>query len=56
MRLVNVLDKAGSYALQEHGDMLIEQVDGDPDNVVGLPLRRLLAELALFLRPGEKPA
>ena len=46
MRLVNVLDKAGSYALQEHGDMLVERVDGDPDNVVGLPLGRLKRELA----------
>lgn len=46
LRLVNVLDKAGSYALQEHGDMLVARVDGDPDNVVGLPLARLAARLA----------
>ena len=46
MRLVDVLDKAGSYALQEHGDMLVERVDGDGDNVVGLPLGRLKRELA----------
>ena len=49
LRRVDVLDKAGSYALQEHGDMLVERVDGDADNVVGLPLGRLaglLAELA----------
>ena len=46
LQRVNVLDKAGSYALQEHGEMLIELVDGDPDNVVGLPLGRLAAELA----------
>ena len=46
MRRVDVLDKAGSYALQEHGEMLIDRVEGDPDNVVGLPLRRLAAELA----------
>ena len=43
---VNVLDKAGSYALQEHGDMLISEVRGDLDNVVGLPLGRLAGELA----------
>ena len=48
MRRVDVLDKAGSYALQEHGDMLIERVDGDPDNVVGLPLRRLASDLLTF--------
>ena len=46
MRLVNVLDKAGSYALQEHGEMFVDRVDGDPDNVVGLPLGRLRRELA----------
>ena len=49
MERVNVLDKAGSYALQEHGDMLIEKVEGDADNVVGLPLGRLAAELGELL-------
>lgn len=38
---VNVLDKAGAYALQEHGDMIIESCIGEPENVVGLPLERL---------------
>ncbi len=47
LELVSVLDKAGAYALQEHGDMLIERVDGDPDNVVGLPLKRLYNELSV---------
>ena len=50
MRRVNVLDKAGSYALQEHGDMIVAQVSGDPDNVVGLPLARLAAELEKLRR------
>ena len=45
---VNVLDKAGSYAIQEHGDMLVEALDGELENVIGLPLRRLAAELAEF--------
>lgn len=35
---VHVLDKAGAYAIQEHGEMLIERIDGDRNNVVGLPL------------------
>ena len=49
MRRVNVLDKAGSYALQEHGGMIVEKVEGDADNVVGLPLGRLAAELKTLL-------
>ena len=43
--LVDVLDKAGAYALQEHGDMLIESVCGDADNVVGLPTARVVKML-----------
>ena len=46
MSKVNVMDKAGSYAVQEHGDMIIEEVRGDYDNVVGLPMSQLLAKLA----------
>lgn len=41
LSLVDVLDKAGSYALQEHGELLISSVSGDADNVVGLPLSEL---------------
>lgn len=36
---VNVLDKAGAYALQECPELIIESVIGDPENVIGLPLR-----------------
>lgn len=35
---VNVLDKAGSYAAQEFGSMIIEKIDGAFDNVMGLPV------------------
>ncbi|MDD3118009.1 MAG: Maf family protein [Victivallales bacterium] len=34
---VHVLDKAGAYALQEHGDMLVAGIVGPADNVIGLP-------------------
>ncbi|MFO7291487.1 MAG: Maf family protein [Actinomycetes bacterium] len=40
------LDKAGAYALQGRGAVLVESIEGHPTTVVGLPLpatRRLLA-------------
>ncbi|NNC89123.1 MAG: septum formation protein Maf [Akkermansiaceae bacterium] len=42
---VEVLDKAGAYAIQEHGDMLVDKIEGEYDNVVGLPVTRVCAEL-----------
>lgn len=41
VRDVNVLDKAGAYAIQEHGEDIIESIDGSLTNVVGLPVERL---------------
>ncbi|MEI9999847.1 MAG: Maf family protein [Verrucomicrobiota bacterium] len=38
---VHVLDKAGAYALQEHGDWLVERIEGSRDNILGLPTERL---------------
>lgn len=43
---VHVLDKAGAYAAQEHGDRIIERMEGSWSNVVGLPLERLERHLA----------
>ena len=45
MSLVHVYDKAGAYAIQEHGDLIIERFEGDLDNVIGLPVTRLLQVL-----------
>ena len=42
---VDVLDKAGAYALQERGELLVEAVEGSRSNVVGLPVERTLAAL-----------
>ena len=42
---VDVIDKAGSYAIQEHGEMLVEKVEGSFENVVGLPVDRVVQEL-----------
>jgi septum formation protein len=38
---VNVLDKAGAYAVQQHGEWIIERVEGSRHNVVGLPTEAL---------------
>jgi septum formation protein len=42
---VDPLDKAGAYGIQEHGEMLVEAIDGAFDNVMGLPVARLLGVL-----------
>ena len=42
---VDPLDKAGAYGIQEHGERIVAGIDGDYDNVVGLPVRRLLGLL-----------
>jgi septum formation protein len=45
---VNPLDKAGAYAIQEEGDLVVEKIAGSYTNVVGLPVERLRAELAAW--------
>ncbi|MDD2981428.1 MAG: Maf family protein [Hespellia sp.] len=39
------MDKAGAYAIQGRGTILIEKIQGDYNNVVGLPVARLYQEL-----------
>jgi 23S rRNA (uracil1939-C5)-methyltransferase len=48
------LDKAGSYAVQEVGDVFVEKLEGDYENVVGLPVYRVRKLLADFTNPGEE--
>ena len=38
---VTVLDKAGAYAIQEYGDLIVEHFTGELENIVGLPLKKL---------------
>lgn len=45
LALINPLDKAGAYAIQEHGDRIVQAIEGSFSNVVGLPLERLASEL-----------
>ncbi len=35
---VHTLDKAGGYAIQEHGELIVERYEGSLTNIVGLPL------------------
>ena len=42
---INPLDKAGAYAVQQHGELIIAELSGSFSNVVGLPVEALRAEL-----------
>lgn len=44
------MDKAGAYGIQGKGSLLIEKIQGDYFNIVGLPLSTLTRELKAFLR------
>lgn len=54
LKRVHVLDKAGAYAIQEHGDELVAAIRGSFTNVVGLPMESLTRELSKV--PGLMPA
>jgi septum formation protein len=43
---INPLDKAGAYAIQEHGDKIVAEISGSYSNVIGLPVERLREELS----------
>ena len=42
------LDKAGAYGIQEMGEEFIKNVDGELDNVIGLPTKTLIEILKEF--------
>ncbi len=48
IRTKEPLDKAGGYAIQGRGAVLVERIEGDYSNVVGLPLSALAESLKEF--------
>ncbi len=42
---IDPLDKAGAYAIQNHGDRIVAEIAGSYSNVVGLPVERVLEAL-----------
>lgn len=43
------MDKAGAYGIQGIGGRFVEEIHGDYNNVVGLPVARLYQELKVYL-------
>lgn len=41
LKEVHVMDKAGAYAVQENGALIVERILGSRTNVIGLPMERL---------------
>ncbi|WAC19480.1 Maf family protein [Luteolibacter sp. SL250] len=48
---VNPLDKAGAYGIQEHGEMLVSEIRGSFENVMGLPVG-MVVERLMSSSPG----
>ena len=42
-------DKAGAYGIQLGGNALVERYEGDFDNIVGFPVKRIKEELQELL-------
>lgn len=45
LSLANPLDKAGAYGIQESGELIISSICGSYDNVMGLPVDKVIAAL-----------
>jgi len=55
---IQPLDKAGAYAIQDQGDRIVASISGSYNNVVGLPIERVLEELAAWRETpaGRRPS
>lgn len=42
---IDPLDKAGAYAIQENGELVVSEISGSFSNVVGLPIEKVESEL-----------
>jgi septum formation protein len=49
---IHPLDKAGGYAIQDRGELIIAEISGSFSNVVGLPVERLREELTHWFDRG----
>ena len=47
------MDKAGAYGIQGDGRALVESIDGDFDNIVGLPVKRLMDEFSEIFEAAQ---
>ena len=45
---INPLDKAGAYAIQENGELVVSEISGSFSNVVGLPIEKVESELTAW--------
>ena len=53
---IEPLDKAGSYAAQEHGEMIIDKINGSMTNVIGLPMDETATALKREFNISPAPA
>lgn len=53
--LIDPLDKAGAYAIQEYGDMIIKNIVGSHTNVIGFPIETFNKKIRPYFGKRSKP-